>query len=243
MERSLYVFGDIKTIPNLGVEPRESFWGLAARDLNVDYIYNFSFANNCLDNIIHLIVNHEFNFTNSYFLIGVPPLTAYSVLDPTKNKPDNQRVFMFDRFFNTHLIESSVLSGVVGINFSEAFSNDLNYTSYFRAEWHQVLMLEKIYLLSEMLKAKGAKYIIANLSKPFDMQEQWPVASPIMTKVSNDLNCVIFNNTYYSVNMEDGIEPIGFALVDWNGHYGSEGNNNWYTKVIKPKMQELRWVQ
>jgi len=242
MERALYVFGDVRSAPNVAVTPAESFWGLAAQDLNVDSIYNYSFANNCFDNIIHLLLNQEFNYVNSYFIIGIPPLTSYSVLDPTKTTPDRQRVFKFDKLFNAQPIESSILAGVVGINFSEAFSNDLNYTSYFRAEWYQVLMLEKIYLLVEWFKSKNVKFIITNLSTPFDFQDMWPVASPIMRKIKDLTTCIIFKDTYYSINMQDGIEPPTIGVHGWNGTHGAQGNRNWYNKVIKTKMQELRWI-
>jgi len=243
MERTLYVFGDAKTIPNFGVESHESFWGLAAQELGTSHVYNFSFVNNCLDNIIHLFLNHEFNYDNGYFLICIPPLVSYSVYDPSKTPTTGQRVYGFNKDFEPIAVTSTVLAGVTGINFTEAFSNDLNYITFFRAEWYQVLMLEKIYLLTSWLQSKNAKFIIANISKPFDLQEYWPTARPIMLKVKECKNCIIFENTYYSVNQQDNIQPPDFDIYEWNGHHSSEGNSNWYAKVIKPKMQELRWIR
>ena len=71
MADKLYVFGDSFSSPHVCVNPEHSFWGLAAKDLGVDAIYNFSFSGNCFDNIVHLILNDKFDFDNGYFLIGI----------------------------------------------------------------------------------------------------------------------------------------------------------------------------
>jgi len=63
-----------------------------------------------------------------------------------------------------------------------------------------------------------------------------------MIRVKQLSECVIFDNTYYSVNYQDRIEPVDFDQYKWHGHHGSEGNANWYNKVIKPKMIELNWI-
>jgi hypothetical protein len=241
MADKLYVFGDSFSSPHVGVNPEHSFWGLAAKDLGVDAIYNFSFSGNCFDNIVHLILNDKFDFDNGYFLIGIPPLHRYSIfsqITPTKNKP----LAKFNQKFEQEVIYSTNMINVGAATFTEAFTNDKLYVSYFRAEWNDVINLEKIYLLSNWLKTKNAKFIIANLSQPIPYQENWPAGCEIMKKVKADITCIVFADTYQSLNLADKIKPADYDAYEWYGHHGSEGNHNWYNKIIQPKMQQLKWI-
>jgi hypothetical protein len=55
----------------------------------------------------------------------------------------------------------------------------------------------------------------------------------------------LFDNTFYSVNKDDGIRPVdrpGWP-INYVGHHGAKGNANWYNKVVKIKMKELKWIQ
>ena len=53
----LYVFGDSFSTPGFCVEPKDSFWGLLAKDLRVDKIVNYSHEGFSLDQIIHILCN------------------------------------------------------------------------------------------------------------------------------------------------------------------------------------------
>ncbi len=54
--------------------------------------------------------------------------------------------------------------------------------------------------------------------------------------------CVLFDDTYYSVNAEDKIQSVDREPGNYMGHHGAKGNANWYNKVIRPKMEELGWL-
>ena len=54
--------------------------------------------------------------------------------------------------------------------------------------------------------------------------------------------CIIFENTYYSVNYQDKIKPADFDTYGWQGHHGAKGNLNWYNKTLLPKIKELGWI-
>ena len=240
----LYVFGDSYSTPFICVEPKDSFWGLASKDLGVDKIYNFSFPGNCLDNIIHVILNDTFDFSDSYFLLGIPPINRYSVYTHiTKSSiHTNKTIYQFDSQFNTTEWQSSVMSDVSSVTFNEVFVNDKEFVTYFRQEWHDVLTLEKIFLLNEWLISKGARLIVINLSVPLYCQLLWPVASSIMNSVKNLSNTIIFEDTLHSVNLADKIKPKDYDQYGWFGHHGPEGNLNWYNKILYTKMQSLGWL-
>jgi hypothetical protein len=70
----------------------------------------------------------------------------------------------------------------------------------------------------------------------------WPAGNGIMIKIQNLSECVIFDNTYQSVNYNDSIKPADFDQYGWLGHHSVVGNLNWYTKIVKPKMIELNWI-
>ena len=84
--------------------------------------------------------------------------------------------------------------------------------------------------------------LIVNLSNPVAYQDLWPAGCNIMIQVKQLTECVIFDNTYYSVNYQDQIKPVDFDEYGWQGHHGPEGNANWYNKVLKSKMIELNWI-
>mgnify|MGYP003351836285 CR=1 FL=1 len=79
MASKLYVFGDSFSTPYVEVNPEDSFWGLAAKELPVDQVINYSWPRNCLDNLIHSILNEPIDFENNYFLIGMPVLFRDSI--------------------------------------------------------------------------------------------------------------------------------------------------------------------
>lgn len=242
----LYVFGDSFSTPNYCVVPADSFWGLSATELNVNEIINLSWPGNGLENIVHTLLNEKFDFETDYFLIGIPPLMRNSIYTSVPGIAigvDNRVLHKFDKAFT--LIDNPLcksLEHVGNWEFTETFSNDREYITYFRTEWRDVLSLEKIYLLDSWLRTKNAKFMIVNLTVPIYYQESWPAGEVIMKKVNALDTCILFENTFQSLNLADNIKPADYTEYGWMGHHGSAGNNNWYTKVIKPKMQELNWI-
>lgn len=245
MSKKLYVFGDSFSTPYVCVDPADSFWGLAAKDLMVDEIYSYCWPRNCLENIVHTLLSEEFDFNDSYFIVGVPPLLRNSIYMEIRGilgDADHKKLYKFDKLFNATEILATSLNQVGNWEFTETFSNDKEYISYFSAEWRDVLSLEKIYLLSNWLLSNNAKFMIVNLSCPVHYQDSWPPGKEIMKKVKNLKNCIIFKDTYQSLNYHDKIKPADYSQFLWNGHHGPAGNRNWYNKIINPLMIKLGWV-
>jgi hypothetical protein len=234
------VLGDSFSTPNYCVDPQQSFWGLAAQDLNIKHIVNYSHPKFSLDHVIHILLNENFDFTNDYFLIGIPPLIRYvAYSDHSDNVWHSTH---FDSIFNSNVEEITSLNKTQRYAFEEQFVNDKHGIDRFNAEWNDVQNIEKIFLLAQYLKSLGSKFMVINLARPVVYQDQWHAGKNIMAKTKNLIECIIFENTYYSVNLADQIKPVDYDMYGYCGHHGSIGNANWYNKILKPKMIELGWI-
>jgi hypothetical protein len=239
-KRKLNVLGDSYSTPHCCVEPNDSFWGLAAKDLDCDNVVNFSHAGFSLDHIIHLLLNEYFDFENEYFLIGIPTLARLIVYEPHQNLSWSAQVFDKNFQMTEKIIDS--LRDTDKLSLYRQFKEFKMEALRFDFAWHTIQSLEKIYLLYHYLKSKNAKFIIANLSQPLEYHNVYQAGKQIVDKVAGLDECIIFNNTYYSVNFEDQIKPEDFHPYGWAGHHGAPGNKNWYKKVIRKKMQDLGWL-
>ena len=237
---TLNVFGDSYATPNFCVLPSESFWGLAAKDLDVNRIINYSHPGFSLDHVIHILLNEKFNFEDDYFLIGIPPLARYVAYKDDSDFNWTATTFNTD-FVPTHIPVNS-LDNTLKFEFKQQFVNNKEELDRFCAEWLDVQSLEKIFLLHQYMTLNKAKFLILNLSVPIVYQDMWPAGKSVMTKVQNLSECVIFDNTYQSVNNNDNIKPADFDQYGWQGHHGAAGNQNWYNKIVKNKMIELNWI-
>jgi len=222
------------------VSAADSFWGLAAKDLRVNNIVNYSDQAFSFDAVLHILTNETFNFADDCFFIGIPPLHRYIAHSNNFNK--NYTAKKFDANYALEEISIHSLDNTEPFTFAEQFENDRLGVDRFSREWLDVQSLEKIFLLHQYLTAMKAKFLILNLSVPIVYQDMWPAGKGIMTKVQALDECVIFHNTYQSVNFDDQIKPADFDQYGWMGHHGAAGNLNWYTKVVKPKMIELNWI-
>jgi hypothetical protein len=222
------------------VSPAESFWGLAARDLGVDKIVNYSRPKFSFDAVLHILINETFNFADDYFLIGIPFLPRYIAYSDKIKK--NYTAEKFDKRYTAEEIPIHSLDNTHPFRFDEQFDNDRLGVDRFSKEWLDVQSLEKIFLLHQYMTLNKAKFLILNLSVSIVYQDMWPAGKSIMTKVQNLSECVIFDNTYQSVNFHDQIKPADFDLYGWQGHHGAAGNLNWYNKIVKNKMIELNWI-
>ena len=238
---TLNVFGDSFSTPNYCVNPTESFWGLAAKDLGVNKIINYSHLQFSLDAILHMITNEVFNFVDDYFLIGIPPLHRYVAYSDSLEK--KWSAAQFDHMCN-QLCEISInsLDNTTAFKFEQHFKNDRTGVDRFNREWLDVQSLEKIFLLHQYLTLNNAKFLVLNLAVPIAYQDLWPAGQSIMRKVHDLDKCVLFDHTYQSVNFNDQIKPADFDQHGWFGHHGAAGNLNWYSKIIKPKMIKLNWI-
>jgi hypothetical protein len=250
------VFGDSFSTAHVCVSPKESFWGLVAQDLEVNKIQNYSHPGFSLDHVLHILLNETFDFSTDYFVIGIPALIRYVGYSDSYNTTWN--LSEFDKDFVQKSQTINCLSNTQKFKFEHQFNNNVIGVDRFNTEWNNVQCLEKIFLLHQYLKSQNAKFMIVNLSLPVWYQDLWPAGCNIMIRVKQLPECIIFDNTLYSVNHNDKIKPADFDLggwlddweqqkpggtMGWQGHHGQEGNVNWYNKVIKPKMIELNWIK
>jgi hypothetical protein len=52
---------------------------------------------------------------------------------------------------------------------------------------------------------------------------------------------LIFDNTYYSINLNLH-KPSDFDTYGWFGHHDVNGNKHWYDNAIKPMITRLGWA-
>jgi hypothetical protein len=244
----LYVFGDSFTTPNFCVTPSDSFWGLLAKDLGVETIVNYSQPGFSLDQIIHILCNEDLEFTDNYFFIGVPPIERLSVYvkDSSKSTGGNGPYYKFNSDFRTEEIEVNSLDDIFQFEFYEAYGDDKKFLSRYQYFWQEILVCNKLSLIYDMMQFKSAKFIIVNLTLPMcnGPRTFMPNGEPVMSRLKNYRNCILFSDTCHSVNQTDGIKPADFDVpgVGWYGHHGPRGNGNWYNKILKPRVQELGWI-
>ena len=70
----LFIYGDSYSTPGFCVDPKDSWWGLIAQDLQVGSIENYSWPGNNVDSISHLIVASAGFSSKDYVVTGVPPI-------------------------------------------------------------------------------------------------------------------------------------------------------------------------
>jgi hypothetical protein len=226
------------------VSPEDSFWGLAAKDLKVDSIINYSHSGLAFDLILHILLNESFDWKNSYFIIGVPPIARVGMFIE-QTPPTRHSAQLFDKDFKSYKVGCNSLTNCQWVDYAEVFSKDKYFLANYNHSWQEVLTLEKILLVQSFFTMNNAKFIIANLTAPILLQETWEVSQQIMKKCNQLPECILFKNTQYDINQADGIKPVDRDPNDpdcWFGHHGPDGNLNWYKKVLNPKMKELKWI-
>ncbi len=238
---SLYVFGDSFSTPGFCVEPKDSFWGATGKDLGVDKVVNYSHLGYSFDQIIHLLCNEQFDFRDSYFLIGIPPIERLAFFEDSVNLK-KQPARTFDADFEQTSITTDCVNGLNQYEYIEIFDKEKKFLSKYNYQWTEIQTCDKILLLHGYLKYQQAKFIITNLFVPFRYDDQWPLSRSVMSQLKQLKECVLFDDTYYSVNAEDKIQSVDREPGNYMGHHGAKGNANWYNKVIRPKMEELGWL-
>ena len=243
--KTLYVLGCSFATPNFCVEPKESFWGNAGRDLKVDRIVNFAHSGFSLDILIHILLNEDIDFENNHLLFGIPPLARINIFQD-QSPPIEHNYKEYDKNFKEVDIKQKSLTNVRWLGYDEIFGDEKKFIGNLDYNWLTVEGLNKILLVHNYLTAKKINFIIANLTVPMLYQDPWPTGEEIMRKTKNLKECILFENTPWDVNKKDNIRPVDRNPSDpdcWFGHHGAEGNFNWYNKVLKKKMQELQWIQ
>jgi hypothetical protein len=227
------VFGDSYTTPDVCVTPEDSFWGLTAQHFKIDAIKNCSRSVNSFDSVCHLLISmqDQFDWNIDLFLIGIPPL---------------ERITIFDNFKDTayfgHEIDTTTWTsnrfkipyhhGLIGM---QNYSNDKELIIHSNRSWLETKTLQTIFLLTTWLDSKNANYLIVNLSKPMDKNNLWGPSEFVLPYCQNHKRCILFDDTYYSVNVNLN-EPVDFRQYGWRGHHGPAGNAHFFETSIKDKL-------
>jgi hypothetical protein len=240
--KTLYVFGDSYSTPYFCVDPQDSFWGLLATDLKVDRILNYSHSGYALDQIIHLLCNESFDYNDSYFIIGIPPIARLALFLESKNLTQ-WPCSKFDTGFNQTLQKAQSVSGTQHSDFFEVFKEEKYFMANYNHSWQETITCDKISMIYDMLTMRNAKFVIVNLTAPIEYEDKWPVSKNVMMRLNNLKECILFKDTIHSVNQIDKIKPADWKKENgWFGHHGPIGNKNWYIKILKPLAEELKWL-
>ena len=105
--------------------------------------------------------------------------------------------------------------------------------------WTETQTLRQIYLLTQWLDTNRAKYLICNLSKPLDRDNRWGPSEFVLNYTINHDRCIVFDDTYYSVNVGINLPPDADNPDGWNGHHGPAGNKHYFEKSLKHKLDNI----
>lgn len=230
----LWVFGDSYTTPNVCVDPNESFWGLLASHIGITKVNNCSRPVNSVDSICQILVGlqQQINWKNDLLLIGIPPLERITVFDDCKNTD------YLGWHFNTDTWEHEKFDidchrGLISL---QNYGTDKQLIVHSDRSWLETQVLRTLFFVTIWLDSISANYLILNLSKDFDMNNQWGPSNFVLPYCINHARCVLFRDTYYSINLDIN-EPADFDVYGWNGHHGSAGNKYFFEKSLLPAMQ------
>jgi hypothetical protein len=228
----LWVFGDSYTTPDYCVTPQESFWGLAAKHINADEIVNCSWPGNSLASVWHMLIGMqtEYDFDRDFFIIGIPPLERLTVFDNFKDTKYNATCFDVSTW-EKHQQQINCHTGLQIIKGHQAEK----MVVYEDRSWSETQALSTLFLITAWLDSVAAKYLIVNLSKPFDSENKWGPSEFVLPYCQNHKRCILFEDTYYSVNVNKH-EPADFKKHGWWGHHGPAGNVHFFETSIKDKL-------
>jgi hypothetical protein len=227
----LWVFGDSYCTTGLYVDPQDSFWGLAAKYLNVDKIINTSWSGNSWTSVQQTLIGQqqEYNWEQDYFLIGIPVLERLTVFDNYKDTRYNRQVVSKD-----WTVQDEPLLCHTGLQIIKGH-NAQNMAIYLDRSWVETQTLNSIFLLTQWLDSKKANYVIHTLGKTFDDNNIWGPTTFNLGYCKDHPRCILFEKTYFSVNINLN-KPVDFDQYGWNGHHGSAGNKHFFETSLKDKL-------
>lgn len=233
--KTLWVFGDSYTTPHELVKPWDSFWGLFAEKVSADTISNCSRRKNSFDSVCQLLIAQQskYNWAQDVFLIGIPPLSRVTIFDNFENTAYTGTNITTNNWTETQF-DISAHRGLVCKHFGE-----LGYTiSYEDRSWTEAQALRQVFLLTQWLDAMGANYLVLNLSEPMMADNQWGPTTFAIDYCKKHPRCVIFDDTYYSINFNLH-RPPDYDIWGWHGHHDARGNLNYFENSVWPKFEKI----
>ena len=236
--KKVWVFGDSYTTPDYCVDPQDSFWGLTSTAVEADFIFNSSWPGNSFYSVVQVLINmqNQFDFKNDLILIGIPPLVRFTFFDNHKDTHYNTKVINTQTWMQE---DQGITShtGLVNIKLDQL--KDLTLLE--DRAWTETMALNTVFLITTWLDAQKANSMIINLSKPFDHNNVWGPSSFVLPYAKDHSRCILFDDTYYSINLEIN-PPADFDKHGWTGHHGPAGNQYFFKKSLWPKMQQCNLV-
>lgn len=233
--RKLWIFGASTSVPNTCVSPQESFWGLVAKELDIATINNCSWHGNSFDSVCHMLIGmqDEYDWEKDVFLITIPPLWRLTIFDNFKDTryygySFNTKSWDADKFEIT--CHTGLENFLVG--------GDKMLTIFEDRSWTETQTLRTIFLLTSWLDSKRANYLICNMTDPMDPDNIWGPSNFILPYCKNHTNCILFEDTYYSVNLNIN-KPVDFDQGGWYGHHGHVGNKYFFEQSLLPRLKKL----
>jgi hypothetical protein len=228
----LWVFGDSYTTANYCVDVKDSFWGLTAKHLNAKNIVNCSWPGNSFGSIKHMLISMQlqFNFANDFFIIGIPPLERLTVFDNFKDTKYYATCIDTTKWQS----QQQQIDCHTGLQILKV-ADTQHMVVYQDRSWAETQELASIFLITSWLDQVNANYLLVNLSKPFDTNNVWGPSGFVLPYCRDHNKCILFDNTYYSVNL-DKYKPADFKQYGWMGHHGPEGNQHFFEISIKDKL-------
>ena len=229
----LWVFGDSYTAPNCCVDPVDSFWGLAAKTLNVNTIVNCSRVGNSFATVQHLLIgmSREIDWDRDMIFVGVPPLERITIFDNHRNTEYlghniDTATWKVDQF------DIEVHRGLVSL---QHYGSDRQLIVHSDRSWLETDTLRQIFLLTRWLDSIDANYLILNLSKDLDKDNHLVASNFVLPYCKEHKKCVLFDNTYHGINI--GVnKPADSDTPD--GHHGPAGNRYFFEQSLLPKLKE-----
>lgn len=229
----LWVFGDSYTTPNLCVSPKESFWGLTATKLGIDTIVNCSRPVNSFTSVQHLLVgmSQQINWDNDLVFIGIPPLERITIFD---NHKDTEYLgHQIDT--NTWAVDKFDIPIHRGLVSLQNYGTDRQLILHSDRSWLETDVLRQVFFLTQWLDKINANYLILNLSKNLDDNNIWGPSNFVLPYCKEHNRCILFKNTYHSINI--GVNKPADSDAP-EGHHGPAGNAYFFNQALLPKLKE-----
>jgi hypothetical protein len=229
----LWVFGDSHSTPGVCVDNCDSFWGLTAKHLQVDTIINCSRPAMSFDSVCQILVGeqHQYNFSEDFFLIGIPPLERITAFDNFKDTPMCANIFDTATWENYKTLIHSH-HGLVNYQYKDLDKILLLLSD---RSWLETQVLRQIFLLTQWLDKNLANYIFVNLSKNLEVNNVWGPTNFILEYCLNHKRLKIFDGSLYDVNLNLN-EPADYKSYGWFGHHGAAGNKHFFEETIKNNL-------
>ena len=233
----LWIFGDSYTTPRCCVEPQQSFWGLLAQHAGINTVINCSRPANSFDSICQLIVGlqTDIDWSNDLLLIGIPPLERITVFD---NYKDTE--YLGNRFdtetWHEQSFDVACHRGIISL---QNYGADKELIIHHDRSWLETQVMRTVFFITTWLDSVNANYMILNLSKNFDKNNVWGPSEFVLSYCLNHPRCILFENTYHSINI--GVnKPADSDMPE--GHHGPAGNRYFFDKSLLPKMQRCKLI-